>query len=477
VSTNSVSGGTLTNTGGTIQITGLASGINTNALIQAELEEAEAPITNMQAQVSGLQTMNNTLSSIQSALQTVADDAQALGDPTLFNPVQTVSSSNSALVSASSTNGIGGVIGGSTVLVTQLAGAASRTFSFTSPSSADTITVDGQQVQLQAGASSQDLANAINSSNSMDVWASATSSGQIVLSDRATGQQTGSYIQVSDPGGTLVEQTGLAQAGQNALYSVNGVAGSSASDTVTGAIPGVTLTLNGVTGTSNPVTVNVQPPAANTQAILAAVNQFVQDYNAAVSAIESAVNTQPANSSTGSSFNQDAGSLFGDPDLENLLSNLRTAMYSPGAGLPSGMASLPDIGISTGSSTGVIQQSSLNGMLTVDQSALTAALQSNPNGVEQVLQGWSQSFYQLVDSQAGPGGSLDARIQGDSQQVTILNNQISAMQALYTQQQKDMEEQWAQVEATLSQLQSQSSAFTTSYTAQTLGTASSSSSS
>ena len=51
------SAGTLTSatSNSPLQITGLASGLNTNAIIQAELAEAELPITNMQTEVSGLQ--------------------------------------------------------------------------------------------------------------------------------------------------------------------------------------------------------------------------------------------------------------------------------------------------------------------------------------------------------------------------------------------------------------------------------------
>ena len=96
------SAGTLTTAGSTspLQITGLASGLNTNAIISAELAEAELPITNMQSQVAGLQTVDNTLTSFQSMLQTVQLDAQALGDPSLFQPTQAITSSDSSLVCA-----------------------------------------------------------------------------------------------------------------------------------------------------------------------------------------------------------------------------------------------------------------------------------------------------------------------------------------------------------------------------------------
>ncbi len=471
------SAGTLTTASSTspMQITGLASGLNTNAIISAELAEAELPITNMQTQVAGLGTEDNTFSALQSSLTTVQLDAQALGDPTLFNPSQAVSSSNPDLVTASATDGVGGVIGGSVLTVTNLASAAQRSFTFSSPNADDTITIDGQQVALQAGATSQDLADSINSNSNMDVWAAATNGGQVVLSSRTTGDNGSNFIQVTDPGSALVEQTALAQNGQDAQYTLNGTPGSSTTDTVTGAIPGVTLTLNGVTGTDNPVTINVQQPAANVTSIEAAVNQFVTDYNSAIASLESSVDTEPSNTANGGTYNPDAGSLFGDTELSDLLNQMRTSMYTAGAGLPTGMASLPDIGISTGESTGSVQQQSLTGQLVVDQAQLTNAIQSDPNGVQQVLAKWSQSFYSLVESAASPAGSLAARIAGNGAEISTLNDQITSMQALYTQQQKDMQEQWAQVESTLSQLQSQGSAFSSSYTAATSSDSSSSS--
>ncbi len=472
------SAGTLTTGSATspLQITGLASGLNTNAIIQAELEEYELPITNMQAQSGGLQTMNNSLSSIQSSLITAQLDAQAVGDPTLFNPTQAVSSSDPDLITATSASGVGGVIGGSVVTVSQLASAAQRTFTFTSPSSNDSITIDGQPIALKAGASSQDLANAVNSNDNVDVWAAATSSGQIVLSSRTTGDNGSNYIQVSDPGSTLVEQTALAQNGQDAEYTINNTPGASTTDTVEDAIPGVSLTLNAVTG-QTPVTIDVQQPTPNVQGILTAVNQFVTDYNSTITSIESTVNTQPSNTASGGTFNQDAGSLFGDNDLENLLSDMRMTMYTPGSGLPSGMAALSDIGITTGASNGSVQQSSLSGELSVDTSTLTAAIQSNPNAVQQVLQQWEQSFFRLAGNAAGPGGDLDTRIQGNSAEMSTLSSQITSMQTIYSQEEKDMEQQWASVESTLSQLQSQGSAFTASTTASTSSTTTSSSSS
>src|SRR5581483_2592289 len=99
-----------------------------------------------------------------------------------------------------------------------------------------------------------------------------------------------------------------------------------------------------------------------------------------------------------------------------------------------GMAALSDIGITTGTSSGAISQSSINGNLTVDTNKLQQALQSNPAGVQAVLQAWSTSLGNVLTNAAGPGGALDARLQGDSQEVTNLQNQYASMQALFQQQ-------------------------------------------
>ena len=475
MSTQSVSSsGAISNTNGLLQETGLASGLDTNAIIQAELSVQELPLSNMASEIAGLKTENNQLSAIQSSLQGVSLDAQGLGDVTLFAPVQTVSSTNSSLVTATSTGGIGGVIGSSTVEVDSLASAAQRTFAFTSPTTDDTITIDGQQITLAAGSASTDLAQAINSNSNLDVWASATSSGQIVLSSRTTGSHgTNPWIQVSESNGTpsLTENASLAQDGQNATYKINGVSGSSSTDTVTGAIPGVTLQLNGVTTASSLVTVTVNPPGPDINSIISTVKQFVSDYNNSVNGINTAINTQPTNSP--SQFNPNSGSLFGDIDLEGLLSQMRQTVYSPQGGLPAGMAALSDIGITTGVSTGAYNSSSVAGNLSLDVNKLTAAIQSNPNGVKAILQQWSQSFQTVVNNEASTGATLDVRMQGNSSLITSLNSRYATLQEMFANQQKAMQQQWAHIEASLSNLKQQST-YLTSYMASITASSSSS---
>ncbi|MGH3260801.1 MAG: flagellar cap protein FliD N-terminal domain-containing protein, partial [Trebonia sp.] len=134
-SASSSSTGYLLNTlGGTTQITGLASGLNTDQIITEEMALYQQPVTLLQNQQTALNATNTQLTSIQSALQALANDAQALANPSLFATSQTVTSSNSSLVSG--TTSTGAAVGGYEVSVTALANAAQRTYTYASPASA-----------------------------------------------------------------------------------------------------------------------------------------------------------------------------------------------------------------------------------------------------------------------------------------------------------------------------------------------------
>jgi flagellar hook-associated protein 2 len=434
-------------TGGGLQVTGLASGLDTNQIIQEEMAIYQQPVTNLQNQQTGLTAMNKQLTSIQQELQTLSSDALAVGDPTLFMTQQSVTSSDTTRVTATSATGAG--VGGYQVSVSQLANSAQATYGFTSPTSDDNITVNGSAYTIKAGASIQDFVDSINSDTTGTVFAAATNSGTVVFSSRQTGAS--SSVSINDTGGSLALQS--SKAGQDALFSVDGVSGSSASNTVTNAIGGVALTLTGVTTTSGPITVNVGAPAPNSTNISNAINSFVTQYNKVISDIQTQLSQQP------SSTDPTQGTLYGDPGLQDLLTSMRSMMYSPGSGLPVGASTMDDIGVSTGATTGSGAESAtaLAGNLTLDPTALTNMLQSNASGVQNILKSWSSSFVNLTDNAADPGGTIAARIAGDNSQVSTLGNQISSMQSALTDKQNFLVQEFAQLEAALSSNQSESS--------------------
>ncbi len=435
-----------------ITISGLASGLETSKIIAALMAVEREPVTHLTDEQAKLAAEQSQLQGIQLSLQQLSFSAAEFVLPSLYESSQTVTSSESSRVEASITGGAG--IGGHEVEVTKLANSAQRTFAFASPSSEEAITVDGHEFEVKAGETAKDLASAINASSSATVYAAVLEGETLVLSNRATGSTGGEFIKVT--GAALTEKAGTAKEGQDAEYTIDGVTGTSSSNTLTNAIAGVTLTLTGLTP-KGPVTIDVQPPGVSEKAIEAQLQSFVKLYNSTVSAIETQLSTKsPTRPHTTDEFA--TGTLFGDRELSSLLDSMRQAMYEPISGLPAGMSSLNDIGVSTGAPTGgASSQSSLEGQLTLDPEKLAQAIKSNPAGVEQLLQRWSTNLQSLVNDAAEPGGALEARANGDGTQVTQLATQINTMNELLAQREKSLQATYAALEGVISRNTSQSS--------------------
>lgn len=460
-------------TGAPISFNGLGSGLNTNEIITALMGVEREPITHLTDQQSTLEGQSAQLKAIQGNLTQLTFDAQELGSPLLFLSSQTAASSEPTRVAASATSGA--AVGGYEVEVTQLANSSQRTFTFKSPAAAETITIEGKEIEVAAGATIEDLVKAINSDSTATVYAAAVGTETVVLSTRETGATGAGFIAVTDAGGTLVEQAGTAKEGKDAKYTIDGVEESSASNRLTSAIPGVTLELKALTTTTGPVSIDVQPPALNASKVVAQVQAFVSLYNSTIAGIQTQLTTKPPTSPQSAEELQ-TGTLFGDFDLTSLLDTARQAIYEPGAGLPAAMSSLADIGISTGAPTGsgTPSQSALEGQLTLNTAELESAIQANPTGVEEMLQSWSTGFQNILNVEAAPGGTLDTRIEGDSTQVTELGSRITTMNEMLAIRQKTLQAEFLAMETVVSQNQSQS-AWLSAQLATMLGTSSGSS--
>lgn len=459
-----------------ISFAGLSSGLNTTEIISALLGVEKAPITQLTDQKTALEGQQSMLRSLQSELTQLTFSAQELGSPVLFKSVQTVESSEPGRVAATATTGA--AVGGYEVEVTQLANSSQRTFTFKSPTEAQKLTIDGQEIELAAGASAQDMVNKINSNSNVDVYAASPNGETIVLSTRETGTPAAGFITVAGAGETLVEQPELAKEGHDAEYKVDGVEGKSASNTLTSAIPGVTLTLKALTTATGPVTVAVQPPAPSVSAIAEQVQSFVKLYNTVVGKIQTQLTTKPPTSPQTVSELQ-TGTLFGDLELTTISERMRRAIYEPVKELPPEMSSLADIGISTGAASGkgTPSQSAIEGQLTINTAQLESAIRSNPSEVEKMLQSWAKGFYETVEASAGPGGGLDARVEGDTSQTTEMSRKITTMNEMLAVRQKALEAEFLAMERVVQQNQSQASWLSSQMASMLASQASSSSSS
>jgi len=445
-----------------LNIGGLASGLDTNSIIDQLMAIERQPRARLDQQASLITVRQQALADFQSRLRSVEAAAKDLRSVTLWSQQQSVATSDTTRLSAAIVAGSGAGVGGYQVEVSQLANAAQRTYAFRSPASAGTITIDGHDTSVAANASLADVVSAINSDVNATVYAAATDSGTLVLSSRRTGDTGTGFIAVSDGTGSLTEDTAKAKQGRDALFTVDGVAGSASSNDVTNAIAGVRLTLRGVTTVSGPITVSVAAPTADTDAIKDKLRAFVDVYNSTVDAIRAKLDERSVPNPRTDADRQ-AGMLNGDTTLTAILSQMRQAIYTPVRGLPTGMSSLADLGVSTGSASATISRDALAGKLEIDDDTLDAALANNAAGVRDLLAGpanvggWVRAFERVVHDADTTGGTIDVRITGANAELKRLQRAMADMDDRLALKETSLRAQFTAMETALAQSQTQSS--------------------
>jgi flagellar hook-associated protein 2 len=228
----------------------------------------------------------------------------------------------------------------------------------------------------------------------------------------------------------------------NASLTVDGVPIQSASNSVTGAIPGVTLTLLGAS-LGSPISLTVASDAAQ---VSTAINQFVTDYNTALGL----VNSQFQFSST--TGNQ--GALSSDPTIRSLQSTLEQALNyvnTPATGTTT-VSTLNDLGISAGN----------DGSLTLNSATLNSALVNNPGDVQSFfegasLNGFANSLTTALNAFTSPAnGAFKVDLSGISASSAAITLQINNFETGYiAYQQTALTAMYSAAEIALQQLPTQ----------------------
>jgi flagellar hook-associated protein 2 len=422
-----------------ITISGLGSSLNTEEIIENLMKVERLPAARLEEKQGQVKARETALQGILNKLNEVGSALQALRSPTLWADTQTATSSSTA-VTAELAGGAGP--GGYQVEVTQLARAAQRTYKFEPSEAASTFTVGGQTIELKAGATLADAVSAINSNHETGVSAVAVGKN-LVLSSRTTGAE--SAVNVTG----LEEEAAKARAGQDTLYSIDGVAGNSSSNVIAGAIPGVTLTLSALT--TGPVTIDVSEPAPDTTSIAAKIKTFVSAYNAAVELIETKVGEESVREpKTQEEANK--GVLFGDTALNSLLAGMRQTLSESGLGA---------LGVTTGapSASVTVDSASVRGLLTFEESKLTALLKENPVAAKEAINGangFVTDLEPLVEAATKPGGGISERISAATNEAAQLREQMTKLEERLTLREERLHSQFAAMEVALAKSKSES---------------------
>lgn len=445
-----------------IQLSGLVSGLDTQSIITQLMTVEKLPRTKITLHQDATTQKSSVLSDISTKLTALKGSNDDLKSVLTWLDTQTVESADSSKVTATRTGGAGP--GGYDVAISQLATAERQTYGFVSPTADGALNIanaDGSSrtsVPLKAGATLDDAVSAINSSADSKLYA-VNVNGSLVLSAKATGDTSSFAIS----GAGVGSQTELV-AGKNAKLTINGTAYERQSNTITDALPGITLTLKGKTAGTDTVGVTVGTPGPDKDKVLAKVKAFVTAYNDVVTASRSAITEQPIKNAANTADAQ-TGTLFGDSGLSTMLSQFRTTLSSAVAGLSGSVTSMSDIGVTTGAASATISQDSLDGKLTIDETKLSAALDANPNGVRALLgglsgtTGFSQGFGSVLASYQGSGGLIQSRIKSATSDLTDLATKLTNFDARMDSKQALLQKQFTAMETAMQASQAAGSKF------------------
>jgi flagellar hook-associated protein 2 len=427
-------------------VDGLVSGLSTSSVISQLMQVEAQPQTNLKNQVTKQNTVISAYQSVNSkftALQTAAQAFTSTGLAPVNATWQSVkATSSSTAITATAT--AGAPTGTTTFSVTSLAKAQVSTAEL--PPGSPISDTDGLTFTVGTGDnettsfipvstddSAEDVAKRINAAK-IGVTASVvtTDDGSVLqFTSAKTGVSNGFSVT-----GLLMGTPTAVTAASDAKVTVGtigsgGYTVSSASNTFSNVIPGVTFTAT-AEATNASVTVNNDP-----EAIADKMQALVDAANATMSQI----GTQTAYNAT----TKTGGALSGNFEMRQLKS---TMLSSVSSGL-AGYGSYKQVGLQLDS----------NGVMKFDRSAFLSAYSSDPAKVEEmVTTGLAKSFDDIAEKATdSTTGTLTTAIQSGNNQIRDLKNRISDWDVRLASRQTALQRQFSNLEVALGKMKNQSS--------------------
>lgn len=459
---------------GSISSPGIGSGLDVNALVTSLMQPANNKLTllknqetSYQTKLSAIGTLQSAMSAFQNSLTTLSSASQYLqmsataADTTILSAsadtsaaagsysvnisqlAQAQSLSTKGVTSQTASLGSGNTPTKLTISFGTITGTAvngvygsGTTFAANASQSPVTITIDSSNNSLQG------IRDAINASGA-NVSATIVNDGsdtpyRLVLTSKTTGQNMSMQITAAAGGdpqianllsydATATQNLTQTAAAQNANLTVNGLSITSATNSIAGAVQGLTINALKVGATTVTAT-------NNTNAVTTAVTNFASAYNA----LQNTISSLTAFDKAGGGANN--GPLIGDSTVQLVQNRIQQILNTklPGVGT-NALSSLAQIGVSF----------QTDGTLAVDQSALTKAISSGgfsqlasllaTNGITSdslISYTGSTSNTQAgqyainisqIATQGASVGSIDLTKGGTTSQVTIdqTNNQLT----------------------------------------------------
>lgn len=395
-----------------MSVAGMGSGLDIDGMVTKLMAIERQPITKLDNQEIKAQSQISEWGKIKNALSDFQSTVQGLESSSNFNAIKGTSSDSSV---ASITSGTASTLGSTSIEVTQLAKAskvmlgglyASESTNVNSGGSASTLSISfgttdstkmgtagawtgttaTKTVSIPANATLAQARDAINASGA-GVTARTVNTGsgfRLVLESKNTGASNQLRVFRSgnldakfayDSNHPMALTNELIRA-QDAKYKVDSIPLTSASNTITTALTGSTVTLlkEPAAGATSGLTTTLSVTKSSS-GVQDQLDGFVKAFNDLNSVLRSA-------SAFGASPGRGqapvgGGVLSGDPTVRAIQMDLRSMINQTIPGAPSGYASLSQIGM----------EFKKDGTLQLNTTKVTAALTANPDAVRSLLTG------------------------------------------------------------------------------------------
>lgn len=425
----------ITTTAGTLDVQGLVSQL---------MSTEQTPLTNSQTRLDSYKTQLSDIGKLKSELSTLQSKARALTTLDFVNIYQSTSSDSTILSGSAGADATPGVY---QINVTKLATSEQKVFDQDGSGSAITdksaavsglngpftLTVDGETTTIALGTSDVSLDTLRSKINAAEAGVTATivssnGSYKLVLSSTEAGTDNAFSISGLPVLGQSASAVSESKTATNAELTINGVAVTANSNTITDAISGISLNLTKV-GSAN------LSVARDESAILKKVQDFVDQYNTVKKLTETLR----------------SGSLKGDASMISVQQRLTSVLTTPVSGYDptEEYAYLSQVGIS-------IQK---DGTLKFDTASFKTAMNASVNNVAKLFgnendDGFADRFYDTANDMLAPSGLIETRTSSINIKITDeqlnqdrINERLDNKKAQYLRQ-------YAALDAMLTQMQS-----------------------
>jgi len=438
-----------------------SSSIDVNAIVGQLMILERRPLDALNRRESQIQSKLTALGRVQGAVTALQDAVAALRQPQAFAVPRAAVSGDAATAVA----GTGAVTGRFTVAVSQLARAQSMASAAVAAADTDigsgALTIfaaDGTTVLAtvnvgDTGAGTlAEVRDEINAAG-IAVKASLVNDGgqvRLVLNSRETGADNGFQVS-ADPGLSALALT-TTQNAQDAEYTFNGLALTSASNTIADIVTGLTITLTRQPPAGSPPGTTVEAEIAvdlDTEAVRNGVEDLVKAYNSLNSLIGELTKYDP-NTRT-------AAVLNGESVLRRLQGQIRSLVTGSRTAASGEFTRLSEVGI----------EYQRDGSLKLNSTKFDAALTADPEKLARLFtadatlaeeQGFAVRLRSQLAGLVEPEGILDARQEGLRASIRTLDQQQERLEARLALIETRLRNEYSKLDALISGRQQQSAA-------------------